>query len=155
MTKQPHSRIPRPFTRRPLAAILLCLLCLDLAAYRIAETPVVTDTLPDPPLVAVGDDVFVWMYGGKSLVFDPDDEYTEGSCGYGFDWQNCKNGPHDHLHGHVRFHLLAVIGEVDVEERGVRQTLARVGIGTVAFPLHALVQLFDGLVPKIPVFIRV
>ena len=101
MTKQPHSRIPRLFTRRPLAALLLCLLCMDLAAYRIAETPVVTDTLPDPPLVAVGDDVFVWMYGGKSLVFDPDDEYTEGSCGYGFDWQNCKNGPHDHLHGRV------------------------------------------------------
>ena len=101
MTKQPHSRIPRLFTRRPLAAILLCLLCLDLAAYRIVETPVVTDTLPDPALVAVGDDVFVWMYGGKSLVFDPDDEYTEGSCGYGFDWQNCKNGPHDHLHGRV------------------------------------------------------
>lgn len=101
MTKQPHSRIPRPFTHRLSAAMLLCLLCLDLAAYRIVETPVVTDTLPDPALVAVGDDVFVWMYGGKSLVFDPDDEYTQGYCGYGFDWQNCKNGPHDHLHGRV------------------------------------------------------
>ena len=63
--------------------------------------------------------------------------------------------PNGHLHGHFRLHRRAVIGEVDVEERGVRQTPARVGIGAVALPLHALVQLFDGLVPKIPVFIRV
>jgi len=101
MTKQPHSRIPRPFTRRPLAALLLCLLCMDLAAYRIVETPVTTGTYPDPALVAVGDQVYMWINGGKSLVFDPDDEYTQGYCGYGFEWQDCKDGPHDHLHGRV------------------------------------------------------
>ena len=101
MTSHLHFRLPRLFPLRPLAALLLCLLCMDLAAYRIVETPVTTGTYPDPPLVAVGDPVYLWIAGGKSLVFDPDDEYTQGDCGYGFDWQFCQNGPHDHLHGRV------------------------------------------------------
>ena len=101
MTPKNHSRIPRLFTHRLATAMLLCLLCLELAAYRIVEVPVTTGTYPDPPLVAVGDPVYLWIAGGKSLVFDPDDEYTQGDCGYGFDWQFCQNGPHDHLHGRV------------------------------------------------------
>ena len=60
-----------------------------------------------------------------------------------------------HLYGHVGFDRRAFIIEGDVEERGVRQTFTRIGIGAVALPLHALVQLFDGLVPQGPVLVGV
>ncbi|MBR6059519.1 MAG: hypothetical protein IKP58_15230 [Victivallales bacterium] len=99
MTKRLHPRLPRIFAQPPLAALLL--LCLNLPAYRVVETPITANTWPAPPLVAVGDPFYIWVSGGKSLVFDPDDEYTQGDCGYGFEWQLCQNGPHDHLHGRV------------------------------------------------------
>ena len=63
MTKRLHPRLPRIFAQPTLAALLL-LLCLNLPAYRVVETPVTANTWPDPPFVAVGS-----VVGDGSAIF--------------------------------------------------------------------------------------
>ncbi len=50
--------------------------------------PIVFDALS----VAVGWDFRLYISGGETVVFDDDDEYYWGYCGYGYEWLDCLSG---------------------------------------------------------------
>lgn len=53
-----------------------------------------------PVSIAVGESFWLDIFGGTRVVFDEDDEYTYGSCGYGYPWLDCQYGSCTHAQNH-------------------------------------------------------